>query len=97
MRDGEDLSGSIIIVTAALSFLGLGITAPTPEWGRIVNEGRSYISTASWQISMLPGVMIVLVVTGFNALGDGIRDAVDPESAVGDGDGTEAAAAGGGG
>jgi len=88
------LVGSTIIVTAALSFLGLGISEPTPEWGRIISNGRDYITTDSWHVSTVSGIMIVLVVTGFNALGDGIRDAIDPESDIGDGD---AAAAGGGG
>jgi peptide/nickel transport system permease protein len=89
------LLGGIIIATAALSFLGLGINPPTPEWGRIVSSGRSYVSTSSWHISTIPGIMIVLVVTGFNALGDGIRDAIDPESDIGGGG--DAAATGGGG
>ncbi|WP_049902236.1 ABC transporter permease [Halococcus agarilyticus] len=86
--------GGIIISTSALSYLGLGITAPTPEWGRLVVLGQQYVPTVSWHISIIPGLAIVLVVTGFNALGDGIRDAIDPES-----EGTEggAAAAGGGG
>jgi peptide/nickel transport system permease protein len=89
------LLGGIIIATAALSFLGLGINPPTPEWGRAVAEGRNYVPTRSWHISTVPGVMIVFVVTGFNALGDGIRDVIDPESEVG---GTaDATAAGGGG
>lgn len=90
------LLGAAIIATAALSFLGLGINPPTPEWGRIVDDGRSYVSTTSWHISTIPGLLIVLVVTGFNALGDGIRDAMDPESGVG-GDEATAAATGGGG
>ncbi len=88
------LVGSTIIVTAALSFLGLGISEPTPEWGRIISNGRPYITTNSWHVSTVSGIMIVFVVAGFNALGDGIRDAIDPESDVGEGD---AAAAGGGG
>jgi peptide/nickel transport system permease protein len=88
------LVGSAIIITAALSFLGLGISEPTPEWGRIINSGRAYITTSSWHISTVSGLMIVFVVAGFNALGDGIRDAIDPESDVGEGDAT---AAGGGG
>jgi peptide/nickel transport system permease protein len=92
---GSLLLGGIIISTAALSFLGLGIGRPTPEWGRIVSGGRSYISTSSWHISTIPGIMIVFVVMGFNALGDGIRDAIDPESDIGEGG--EAAATGGGG
>ncbi|WP_312908716.1 ABC transporter permease [Natronosalvus caseinilyticus] len=80
------LLGGVIIVTAALSFLGLGINPPTPEWGRIIADGRSYVSTESWHIATIPGILIVLVVTGFNALGDGIRDAMDPESEAGEGD-----------
>ncbi|WP_114576851.1 ABC transporter permease [Saliphagus sp. LR7] len=87
--------GAVIIVTAALSFLGLGISPPTPEWGRAVSEGRQYISGSSWHISTIPGIMIVFVVTGFNALGDGIRDAIDPESEAGDAS-ADAAATGGG-
>ncbi|MFC4552154.1 MULTISPECIES: ABC transporter permease [Halorussus] len=89
--------GGIIIAVAGLSFLGLGVQAPTPEWGRAVNVGQGYVTTASWHISFIPGVMIVLVVTAFNALGDGIRDAIDPQSESGEGEGTEAAAAAGGG
>ena len=69
-------------------------SAPTPEWGRIVDQGRSYIATSSWHISTIPGLMIVFVVVGFNALGDGVRDAIDPESDVGEG--ADAAATGGG-
>ncbi|MFC7081922.1 ABC transporter permease [Halorussus caseinilyticus] len=89
--------GGIIIAVAGLSFLGLGINPPTPEWGRAVNIGQSYVTTSSWHISFIPGVLIVLVVTAFNALGDGIRDAIDPQSEGGEGDGAEVAAAGGGG
>ncbi|QCC50398.1 ABC transporter permease [Halapricum salinum] len=86
------LLGGIIITVAALSFLGLGIAQPTPEWGRLINEGRSFIGGDSVHISTISGIMIALVVLGFNALGDGIRDAVDPEADIGDG-----ATAGGGG
>lgn len=87
--------GGIIIAVAALSFLGLGIEPPVPEWGRMVNSGQPYVSSASWHIATIPGIMVVLVVTGFNAFGDGIRDAVDPQSEGASGD--AAAAAGGGG
>ncbi|MFP9192619.1 ABC transporter permease [Natronosalvus vescus] len=90
------LLGGVIIVTAALSFLGLGINPPTPEWGRMVSDGRAYVSTTSWHIATVPGLMIVLVVTGFNALGDGIRDAMDPESESSDAGATAAATGGGG-
>ena len=89
--------GGVIITTSALSFLGIGINPPTPEWGRAVDQGRNYVTTASWHIAFIPGVMIVLVVTAFNAMGDGIRDAIDPQSDTGEGAATEAAAAGGGG
>ena len=93
--------GGVIISVAGLSFLGLGISPPTPEWGRAINAGQQYVTTSSWHISLLPGIMIVLVVTAFNALGDGIRDAIDPQSqAAAGGDeeagGAEVAAGGGG-
>lgn len=88
-------TGGIIISLAALSFLGngLGITPPTPAWGRAVSLGQSYVSGPSWHISLIPGLMIVVLVTGLNAFGDGIRDAIDPESK---GASEDEAAAGGG-
>jgi peptide/nickel transport system permease protein len=88
-------TGGIIVGLAALSFLGngLGITPPTPAWGRAVSLGQSYVSGPSWHISFIPGAMIVVLVTGLNAFGDGVRDAIDPESEGGEGDG---GAAGGG-
>ncbi|MFC7228298.1 ABC transporter permease [Salinirubellus salinus] len=89
--------GGVIITTAALSFLGIGITPPTPEWGRAVAGGRSYVTTNSGHIALIPGLLIVFVVTAFNAMGDGIRDAIDPQSEGGEGGAAEAAAAGGGG
>lgn len=85
--------GGIILVLAALSFLGVGIEPPTPAWGRAVDLGKDYVSTQSWHIALIPGVMMVIIVTGLNALGDGIRDAIDPESEGGDS--AEAAAGGG--
>ena len=85
--------GGIIVGVAGLSFLGLGVDSPTPEWGRAIDAGQNYVTTSSWHISLLPGLFIVLVVTAFNALGDGIRDAIDPQSNVG-GDAEEAAAGG---
>lgn len=87
--------GGIIIAIAGLSFIGLGISSPTPEWGRLVSDGQPYVASVSWHISLIPGVLITLVVTGFNALGDGVRDAIDPQSEGGES--TEAAAAGGSG
>lgn len=89
--------GGVIIGVAGLSFLGLGVTDPTPEWGRAVDAGQPYVVTASWHISLIPGILVVLVVTAFNALGDGIRDAIDPESDVSGETAEGAIAAGGGG
>ncbi|MFC4544296.1 ABC transporter permease [Halosolutus amylolyticus] len=93
---GSLLLGGIIISTAALSFLGLGINPPTPEWGRLVDDGRSFVATSSWHVATIPGLLIVLVVTAFNALGDGIRDAIDPEADTGTDDAGTAAVGGGG-
>jgi len=86
------LIGGAIIITAALSFLGLGISPPTPEWGRLIDEGQPYTATISNHVVTISGLMITLVVLAFNALGDGIRDAIDPEADVESG----AAAQGGG-
>ena len=77
---GSMTLGGAIISIAGLSFLGLGVAPPTPEWGRAINLGQDYVRTGSWHISLIPGVLITVVVTGFNALGDGIRDAIDPQS-----------------
>jgi peptide/nickel transport system permease protein len=85
--------GGAIIAIAGLSFLGLGIDAPTPEWGRAVNAGQEYVASESWHISLIPGLLITILVTGFNALGDGVRDAIDPQSDVGSG--SQGAAGGG--
>jgi peptide/nickel transport system permease protein len=70
----------VVIAVAGLSFLGLGIEPPTPEWGQAVNDGRTYTASPSWHIALIPGILVTLIAIGFNALGDGIRDAIDPES-----------------
>jgi peptide/nickel transport system permease protein len=70
--------GAIILATAALSFLGFGAQPPLPEWGRMVSGGRIYLFQA-WWVPMFPGLAIALTVLGFNLLGDGIRDALDPK------------------
>jgi peptide/nickel transport system permease protein len=72
--------GGIIIGIAGLSYLGLGVNPPTPEWGRAIGAGQPYIGTPSWHISIIPGILVTIIVIGFNALGDGIRDAIDPQS-----------------
>jgi len=67
-----------ILWSAALSFLGLGAQPPTPEWGAIIADGRGFISSA-WWISTFPGLAIMITTLGFNFLGDGLRDALDPK------------------
>jgi peptide/nickel transport system permease protein len=69
--------GGTILVAAALGFLGLGPPPPTPEWGRMIAESRQYLPQA-WWYAAAPGVAIMLVVMGFNLLGDGLRDVLDP-------------------
>jgi peptide/nickel transport system permease protein len=69
--------GMIIIAESTLSYLGIGVTAPTASWGNMVADGRTYVSTA-WWISFFPGIAIGLVVMSGNFLGDWIRDRLDP-------------------
>ncbi len=68
---------SAILEAAALSFLGLGAQPPTPEWGAMLANGRALILRAWWAVTF-PGLMILFAVLGFNLLGDGLRDALDP-------------------
>jgi peptide/nickel transport system permease protein len=67
----------VILMESALSFLGLGVPPPTPTWGRMLAEGRDYLSMAGW-ISIFPGLAIMITVLGINFLGDGLRDLLDP-------------------
>ena len=69
---------SAILLEAALSFLGLGVQPPTPSWGLMVSTGRDFITIAP-HIATLPGLAIAVTVLGFNLLGDGLRDALDPK------------------
>jgi peptide/nickel transport system permease protein len=69
-----------IIAEASLSFLGLGQQAPAPSWGSMLNTAKNFLSQAPW-MAMWPGIAIFLVVMGFNLLGDGLRDALDPREA----------------
>ena len=69
--------GFTIVETAGLSFLGLGASPPTPEWGSMLATGRSYMLTAPW-IATFPGLAILVTVIGFNLVGDGLRDLLDP-------------------
>lgn len=67
-----------IIAEAGLSYLGLGVTPPTPTWGIMLSSAQGYITTA-WWYSLFPGLAIMVTVLGFNLLGDSIRDALDPQ------------------
>ncbi|MCA2012291.1 ABC transporter permease [Cereibacter sphaeroides] len=70
--------GATILTAAALGFLGLGAPPPTPEWGRTISEAREFLPDA-WWYAAAPGLAIFLVVMGFNLLGDGLRDILDPK------------------
>jgi peptide/nickel transport system permease protein len=70
--------GNAIITFAGLSFLGLGVVPPTPEWGSMVAEGRELVE--QWWVAAFPGFAILTVVLGFNFLGDGVRDWLDPKA-----------------
>lgn len=67
-----------ILVAAALSFLGLGVQPPTPEWGSMVSAGRDYLRN-NWWVSTFPGLTIMITVLAINLLGDGLREALDPK------------------
>ena len=69
--------GGVIIAAAGLSFIGFGAQPPTPEWGLMIASARAYLQLA-WWLPTFPGLSIFLVVIGFNLLGDGLRDALDP-------------------
>ncbi len=71
--------GGMMMELAALSFLGFGAQAPTPEWGSMLNEGRAFMQTAPW-LMVYAGAAIFVTVVVFNMLGDGLRDILDPKS-----------------
>jgi len=70
--------GGVILTASALSFLGLGAQDPTPDWGLLVSEGQTYFTTAWWLVTF-PGIAILATAFGFNLLGDGLRDLLDPK------------------
>lgn len=74
--------GTIILTAAGLGFLGLGAQPPVPEWGLMVSDGRQFI-VDQWWVSTLPGFAILVVVMGFNLMGDGFRDILDPHQRQG--------------
>jgi len=67
-----------ILSAAALGFLGLGAIPPEPEWGAMLGDSYKYLTTGAWWAMLFPGLAIMLSVLGFNLLGDGLRDALDP-------------------
>ncbi|OLP53169.1 peptide ABC transporter permease [Rhizobium rhizosphaerae] len=69
--------GLAILTEAGLSFLGLGMAPPAPTWGRMLADSQTYLGTAPW-LALMPGLAIALTVFGFNMLGDGLRDLLDP-------------------
>jgi peptide/nickel transport system permease protein len=71
--------GGAIMTTAGLSYIGLGAQPPSPEWGAMLNYGRSYLRTA-WWMSIYPGLAVFIVVLCINVFGDGLRDALDPKT-----------------
>lgn len=71
--------GYAILNAAGLSFIGLGVRPPTPEWGIMVAEGSAYIVSGEWWIALFPGLALMFAVFCFNLLGDGLRDIVDPQ------------------
>jgi peptide/nickel transport system permease protein len=70
--------GQVILLAASLSFIGLGATPPTPEWGAMISDGATYFY--NWWIALGPGLAILTAVLGFNFIGDGLRDYFDPRS-----------------
>ena len=70
--------GDVILLEAGLSFLGLGVRPPTPEWGIMVAEGARFIASGEWWIALFPGLALMIAVFSFNLLGDALRDILDP-------------------
>jgi len=71
--------GTAVLISAGLSFLGLGVQPPKPGLGVMLSNARGYIYSGEWWFSTFPGLMIVIIILGFNLLGDGLRDALDPK------------------
>jgi peptide/nickel transport system permease protein len=74
-----DMAG-VILIAAGLGFLGLGVQPPQPEWGLMISSGRKFLFE-QWWVATMPGLAILIVSLGFNLLGDGLRDVLDPKSA----------------
>lgn len=72
--------GFAVLTVSSLSFLGMGVQPPTPEWGNMIAEGRSYIVSGEWWLTTFPGLAIMTSILGFNLVGDGLRDILDPRN-----------------
>ncbi|MCL2415279.1 MAG: ABC transporter permease [Defluviitaleaceae bacterium] len=68
-----------IMSAAALSFIGIGLQPPTPEWGAMLSEGRAWLLAGFWHLTVFPGLAIALIIFSLNMMGDGLRDALDPK------------------
>jgi len=73
--------GTAILTATALSFIGLGVQRPDPEWGVILNEGRRYMTQSPW-MTVYPGLAIAITVLSVNMFGDGLRSALDPRMKI---------------
>jgi peptide/nickel transport system permease protein len=76
---GSINAGWALLLAAGLSFIGLGVRAPTPEWGLMVSMGSRHVVFGQWWVSFFPGLAIFLAILGFNLLGDGLQDVFDPK------------------
>jgi ABC-type dipeptide/oligopeptide/nickel transport system permease subunit len=72
-------AATMILTEATLSFLGIGVKPPTPSWGAMLSEGQQFFLTSPWMM-LYPGLALLLLLLGFNLLGDGLRDALDPRT-----------------
>ena len=65
-------------VSATLAFIGVGIQAPTPEWGAMIRQGAEYMVSGEWWVSIVPGLALVILIIGFSMFGDGLEELLDP-------------------
>lgn len=79
---GSQRIGWVILLESSLSFLSLGIPAPTPSWGNMISNGREFLTLYPW-IALVPGIALMITVLAFNFLGDGLRDVLDPKQTKG--------------
>lgn len=71
-------TGALIVAESGLSFLGVGLPASVPSWGLLITQGRAFLTTTNWWMSIVPGLFLFLTVMSLNFLGDWLRDRLDP-------------------